>query len=133
MVTCYLSLGANLGNRPGAIKNAVTEISRIPRTRVLKLSHLIKTKPIGGPKHQPDFLNAALKIKTALAPLELLDNLKTIEKKLGRKKTVRWGPRAIDLDILFYSNRVVNNKRLKIPHPRVFKRMFVLKPLIEVI
>jgi len=93
----------------------------------------MNTKAQGGPKNQPNFLNCALKIKTSLSPLKLLKYLKTIEKSLGRGKAVRNGPRIIDLDILLYGERVIKAKELIIPHPRLFKRDFVIKPLAEVI
>jgi 2-amino-4-hydroxy-6-hydroxymethyldihydropteridine diphosphokinase len=78
-------------------------------------------------------LNAAIKIKTSLSPASLLKTLKNIEKDLGRRKTLRFGPREIDLDILFYSDRVIKTKNLVVPHPRMFEREFVLKPLREII
>lgn len=91
------------------------------------------SNPLGGPKHQPLFLNACLKIQTRLLPAPLLKSLKNIEKELGRKKTVRWGPRKIDLDILLYGDKIIKSKTLNIPHPRMLERTFVLKPLLEVL
>lgn len=102
-------------------------------TRVLKKSAFIQTAPVGGPAGQPKFLNAALKIRTGLAPLRLLKELKIIEKELGRTKGVRNAPRTIDLDILLYGDRVVRTEKLVIPHPRMFVRDFVIKPLSEII
>jgi 2-amino-4-hydroxy-6-hydroxymethyldihydropteridine diphosphokinase len=133
MQTCYLGLGSNLGDRRKNIKSAVKKINALKGTKTIKLSRIIETKPVGGPKGQPKFLNAALKIRTALTPLNLLRNLKKIEKELGRTDTVRWGPRTIDLDILFYADTILNTKELKIPHPMVFERDFVLRPLSEII
>jgi 2-amino-4-hydroxy-6-hydroxymethyldihydropteridine diphosphokinase len=133
MVTCYLGIGSNLGDRQKNIRLAVKKINALKGARVIKLSKIIETEPVGGPRGQNKFLNAALKISTNLSPLLLLKNLKRIEKKLGRVKTVRYGPRIIDLDILFYGNRIVNRKDLKIPHPRLFEREFVIKPLLEII
>lgn len=86
-----------------------------------------------GDPAQGKFLNAAIKIRTSLRPQLLLAALKKIEKDLGRKKTVRWGPRKIDLDILLYANKVIKRENLVIPHPRMFAREFVLKPLREII
>ena len=100
MVICYIGVGSNLGDRVKNIKSAIKEIGALKRTKVMKASKLIETKPVGGLKLQPKFLNAALKIKTSLFPVALLKNLKIIEKQLGRVKTVRNGPRTIDLDIL---------------------------------
>jgi len=133
MVICYLGIGSNLGNRRKNIESAVKTINSLKKTKALKLSRIIETNAVGGPRYQPKFLNAALKISTGLSPLVLLKNLKQIELELGRIKTVRWGPRIIDLDILFYGDKVVNTEELKIPHPRVFERSFVLKPLSEII
>lgn len=133
MVTSYLGIGSNLGNRLKNIELAVKKINSLKNTRILKLSRIIETKAVGGPSRQPKFLNAALKIKTNLTPAVLLKNLKKIEQELGRVKSVRWGPRMIDLDILFYGDRIVNNKNLQIPHPRIFEREFVIKPLLEII
>ncbi|MBU1905641.1 MAG: 2-amino-4-hydroxy-6-hydroxymethyldihydropteridine diphosphokinase, partial [Candidatus Omnitrophica bacterium] len=92
-----------------------------------------ESSPIGGPLNQREFLNAALKIRTELGPLSLLKNLKIIERQIGRKRTVRFGPRPIDLDVLFYGERVLNNRKLTIPHPRIFERKFVTRPLLEIL
>lgn len=133
MVICYLGIGSNLGNRKKNIELAVSKVNALKDTQVLKVSKIIEAQPQGGPAGQGKFLNAALKIKTNLLPLSLLKNLKKIEKELGRKKSARFGPRLIDLDILFYGDRVLNYKNLIIPHPRIFERKFVVKPLLEVI
>ena len=133
MVTCYLGIGSNLGDRLKTIKSAVKKINTLKDTKVIKLSKIIETHPVGGPVGQPKFLNAALKISTVLPPRILLKELKNIEKNLGRKKSVRFGPRTIDLDILFYGNEIINSSNLKIPHPRIFERDFVIKPLLEII
>lgn len=134
MAICYLGLGSNLGDRKKFIELAVKKINNLKDTKVIKLSKIIETKPIGGPPGQRKYLNACLKIKTALSPTALLNKLKTIEHELGRpQKHRRFWPRTIDLDILFYANKIMNRKELKIPHPRIFERDFVLKPLLEVI
>lgn len=122
-----------MGNRKRNIKLATKKINALQNTRVLKRSSVIESLPVGGPAGQGKFLNAALKIDTKLSPLILLKKLKEIENQLGRMKTVRFGPRAIDLDILLYADRVKVSKTLSIPHPRMFKRDFVIKPLMEVI
>ena len=100
---------------------------------MLKSSRIIQTKPLGGPRRQPEFLNAVLKIRTKLSALLLLKSLKAIEKELGRKKSVRFGPRVIDLDILLYGDKIIETKDLVVPHPRIFERDFVLRPLLEII
>jgi len=133
MPICYLGIGSNLGDREKNIKLALRKINRLKETKIIKLSKIIETKPIGGPVGQGKFLNAALKIKTNLAPAVLLGKLKTIERELGRsKKHIRYGPRTIDLDILFCGDKIINKKDLKIPHPRIFEREFVIKPLLEI-
>ena len=134
MPICYLGVGSNLGDRKINIKLALQKINRIRETRIIKVSKIIETKPVGGPLGQGKFLNACLKIKTSLPPIILLDNLKKIEKELGRPaRRIRYGPRTVDLDILFYQDKIVNRKDLKIPHPRVFERAFVVRPLLEIL
>jgi 2-amino-4-hydroxy-6-hydroxymethyldihydropteridine diphosphokinase len=133
MAICYLGIGSNLGNRRENIRLAIRKINALRDTQVIKLSRIIESVPLGGPPDQGKFLNAALKIKTDIAPFVLLKKLKQIEKELGRKKTVRFGHRTIDLDILFYADTIINSKNLKIPHPRISERAFVIKPLLEVI
>ncbi|MBN1404948.1 MAG: 2-amino-4-hydroxy-6-hydroxymethyldihydropteridine diphosphokinase [Candidatus Omnitrophica bacterium] len=131
MVLVYLGIGSNIGNRRGYIKQAINKLRQTDGIKVLKVSSLIETEPIGGPK-QGKFLNGAIKIQTSLPPYRLLRELKKIEKELGRLKAIRNAPRIIDLDILLYGDRKINLKTLKIPHPRMYKRAFVVKPLKEI-
>jgi dihydroneopterin aldolase/2-amino-4-hydroxy-6-hydroxymethyldihydropteridine diphosphokinase len=133
MTVCYLGVGSNLGNRRKNIAQAMQKISKLKDTRIIKMSKVIQTQPMGGPSNQGKFLNAALKIQTKIPPLKLLQALKKIERDLGRTKTVRYGPRVIDLDILFYGDKIINRKGLIIPHPRIFEREFVIRPLSEII
>lgn len=133
MIVCYLGIGSNLGDRKRNIMQAVKKINALKDTEVIKLSKIIETDAVGGPANQNKFLNAVLKIKTDLAPFVLLKKLKKIEKELGRTRAIRHGPRTIDLDILLYGNRIINRKNLIIPHPRMFERDFVIRPLLEVI
>jgi len=133
MYICYIGLGANLGDRRKNIKSAVRKITALKKIKVIKVSKLIKSEPVGGPSGQGEFLNGVLKIETSLTPVTLLKKLKNIERELGRVKTVRNGPRVIDLDILLYADKIINTKKLTIPHPRMFFRDFVIKPLLEVI
>ncbi|MFH1457875.1 MAG: 2-amino-4-hydroxy-6-hydroxymethyldihydropteridine diphosphokinase [Candidatus Omnitrophota bacterium] len=133
MAICYLGIGSNLGNRKKNIRMAVKKINALEETKVIKLSRLMETAPLNGPTSQRKFLNACLKIKTDISPFHLLKKLKQIEKELGRKRTLRFGSRTIDLDILLYQDKVINSRNLKIPHPRMFERKFVLKPLSEVV
>jgi len=132
MVVCYLGVGSNLGNRRKNIKKALDYLAKTKGIKIEKASRIYETKAVGGVP-QGKFLNAAIKIKTSLTPQLLLETLKKIEKDLGRKNTVRWSPREIDLDILLYGNKVIKIKNLVIPHPRMFEREFVLKPLREII
>lgn len=132
MVTCYIGIGSNLGNRRKNIISAVKKIEALEDTKVIKVSRLIETNPVGGLPNQGKFLNGALKIKTNFAPLSLLKKLKNIEKELGRTETVRFGPRSIDLDILFYADKIIKRKQLRVPHPRIFERDFVIQPLLEI-
>jgi len=134
MIECYLGVGSNLGDRRKNIKSALQKIEKLKGTKIIKVSKVIQTNPL--PSRAPNqgkFLNAALKIKTTLSAKNLLRALQRIEDQLGRTRDIRWGPRTIDLDILFYGDKVINQKDLKIPHPRMFGREFVLKPLREVI
>ncbi len=130
MTTVYLSLGSNIGNRS---KNILTAIKLLKETGfdVTKTSSLYETSPWGKTK-QPDFLNLVLKGKTKLSPEELLKEIKATEEAMGRETTERWGPRIIDIDILFYGEEVLNTPFLKIPHPQLHKRAFVLIPLKEI-
>jgi 2-amino-4-hydroxy-6-hydroxymethyldihydropteridine diphosphokinase len=125
----FLSIGSNLSNRKKNMENALIEISKI--VKILEVSSLYETEPIGE-KEQPDFLNAVLEIDTELEPYQLINLLKGIESSLGRKKKEKWDPREIDIDILFYGNEIIETKNLKIPHPEIEKRKFVLVPLSEI-
>ena len=129
----YIGIGSNLGNRRRNILLAVQGIADSKDTEVLKLSKLIETDPVGGPLGQRKFLNAALKIATDLSPESLLERLQAIERKLGRVRSVHHGPRTVDLDILFYGDKVIQTKRLQVPHPRMGERDFVIKPLLELL
>jgi len=133
MTICYLGIGSNVGNRLKNIRLAIKKIKELKEAKVIKLSKIIETEPVGGPLGQEKYLNAALKIRTNLTPTILLKNLKKIEEGLGRTKTIRYGPRTIDLDILLYGNKFINRRDLKIPHPKMFEREFVIKPLVEII
>ena len=133
MVTCYLGVGSNLGQRRKNIKLAVKKIGTLGNTKVIKESKLFESFPSGGPAGQPNYLNAALKISTNFSPLNLLKKLKKIENEVGRVPTVRFGPRVIDLDILLYGDKRIRSKVLTVPHPRMFIRDFVIKPLLEVL
>lgn len=129
--TAYIGLGGNLGDRYGNIARAIDKMRLVSATRVVEQSTDYLTAPVG-PQEQPNFVNSAVKITTDLAPQELLGALKAIEKSLGREETYRHGPRVIDLDILLYDNEIIDTDDLKIPHPEMHKREFVLEPLCEI-
>lgn len=110
----------------------IAEIGKLPATKITALSAFYDTQPVG-PVEQDNFLNAALRIETSLSPHQLLCELQRIETGVfGRKRTVRWGPRKIDLDILLYGDLTVSGEELTIPHPRLHERRFVLVPLVEI-
>ena len=133
MTVCYLGLGSNLKNKRKNIRRALELIGAVPGTRLLKVSAMYVTRPVGGPQGQQNYVNAAAKIETDLSCVALLAKLKSIERLLGRLKGARWGPRIIDLDILFFGNRRIRRAGLQVPHPRVFEREFVKRPLSEII
>ncbi len=129
MATAYLSLGSNLGHREANIASALKMLGQ--EARILKVSSLYETEPVGY-KDQPRFLNCVCSVETELAPQALLELVKTMEKNLGRKRTLRFGPRLIDIDILFYDDLILDSPDLVIPHPRLAERAFVLVPLKEI-
>lgn len=130
MATVYLSLGANLGDREKNIRTALALLTDAG-VNVLKVSSLIETVPQGGPP-QGLFLNAAARAETSLSPQAVLQVIHSIEGQLGRVRTVKNGPRPIDIDILFYDDVSMNTPELTIPHPRINERDFVLGPLKEI-
>jgi len=132
MQDCFVGLGSNLGDRRRNLKKALQKINCLPGTKIIKTSKIIQSMPQGG-SQQPEYLNAVVRLRTRISPLALLKKLKIIEVELGRKKSVRWGPRVIDLDILLYSDKVIRSRILTIPHPQLFRREFVIKPLLEVL
>lgn len=131
MPVAYIGLGSNLNDRMKNLNKAIELIKKESSIRVLKNSSVYQTEPVGM-KDQPCFLNMALEVETQLSPFELLDFLQGVEKKMGRKKERKWGPRNIDLDILLYENKITNSAELTLPHPQVHLRKFVLIPLAEI-
>jgi len=127
----YLGLGSNLGDKVANCLHALDEIALSPHNTIQAISSLYKTEPAGY-REQDWFINCVAEVITALAPRSLVDVLQNIEKKMGRKKTFKMGPRLIDLDILFYGSRNITEKDLVIPHPRLHERGFVLAPLTEI-
>jgi 2-amino-4-hydroxy-6-hydroxymethyldihydropteridine diphosphokinase len=127
----YIGVGSNLGDKLQQCEQSLREILRVDQHRLLARSSFYKTQPLGF-LEQDWFVNGAIKIETCLEPLELLRSLKEIELKLGRKESLRWGPRAIDLDILFFDDETIRTGELILPHPRLEERQFVLVPLVEI-
>lgn len=125
----YIALGSNQGDRELNLLRAVAEIGKLPDSRVTGLSPFYETSPVGV-TDQPGFCNAVLRLSTILSPLELLHHLQDIEHRVfKRSRTVRWGPRSIDLDLLLYADQVIDSQELTVPHPRMAERRFVLEPL----
>lgn len=131
MERVLISLGSNLGNRLQYLQRALEEIEKVDQTRVKAVSSVYEAEPVGL-REQPEFLNAAVELRSNLQPLELFRALKEIERKLGRTQTIRWGPREIDIDIIYFGQRVVQEPELSIPHSEVTNRKFVLIPLSEI-
>ena len=129
MAKVYLSLGSNLGNKLSNLKRAIHHLKK--NIKVLKISPFYKTEPVGY-KNQDWFLNCVVEAETGIKPLELLRLLKLIEKKLKRVKTIKYGPRTMDIDILSYGDRIIKSKKIIVPHPRMHKRLFVLEPLSRI-
>ncbi|MBI5413427.1 2-amino-4-hydroxy-6-hydroxymethyldihydropteridine diphosphokinase [Candidatus Peregrinibacteria bacterium] len=130
MAKVYLSLGSNLGDRQKTIEEAVSYLKK-EAGEVLKISKIYETQPVGVGE-QPWFLNCAFELETQLPPKELLKICQKIEKKLGRTDKGKLTPRTIDLDILFYDDVVVTTGNLKLPHPAIQNRLFVLRPLFQI-
>ena len=130
--TVFISLGSNLGDKLENCRQAVATLSALDRTRVVACSHFYKTEPVDY-TDQDWFINAVVKVETELPPQVLLARLKEIQQNAGRTHdTVRFGPRIIDLDILFYDDRVIRTAGLEVPHPRMHKRRFVLQPICDI-
>ncbi|ABB30738.2 2-amino-4-hydroxy-6-hydroxymethyldihydropteridine pyrophosphokinase [Geobacter metallireducens RCH3] len=128
----FIALGSNQGDRELNLLRAVAEIGRLEQTRITALSGFYDTDPVG-PVDQPNFLNAALRLETALSPRQLLAELQRIETDVFRRvRDVPWGPRSMDLDILLYGDLILDEEGLVIPHPRLHERRFVLVPLAEI-
>jgi 2-amino-4-hydroxy-6-hydroxymethyldihydropteridine diphosphokinase len=129
-INVYLSLGSNVGNRRASLLAAADLIDKNVG-KIAKKSHIYETQPWGEP-NQDRFLNQVLMLNTTLDPRHLLEKIGRIEREMGRERKEKWGPRIIDIDILFYGRRVVRDKGLEIPHPELHQRAFVLVPLMEI-
>src|ERR1700740_2651648 len=130
MVTVYLSLGANVGEREANLRKAIASLADAG-VRVSKISSFYETEPVDL-REQPWFLNGVVEGETGLSALELLRGLREIESRMGSKKLVAKGPRLIDMDILLYGSEMIDTPELQVPHPRMLLRRFVLVPLAEI-
>lgn len=128
----YIALGSNMGDRELNLLRAVAEIGKLPSCKVTALSPFYETSPVGV-TDQPPFINAVLRLSTVLAPHDLLDCLQHIETAVfSRKRTIRFGPRKMDLDLLIYGDETISGEDLTVPHPRMTERRFVLQPLSDI-
>jgi len=127
----YVALGTNLGDRQAHLREALRQMAALPGVRLLRISSVYETEPVGYTE-QPAFLNMAAALAADMPPERLLDHLLGIERGMGRVRTIRWGPRTIDLDLLLYGDAVICTEFLTLPHPRMAERAFVLVPLKEI-
>ena len=131
MTTAYVGIGSNLKDPRAQVLQAFKELDGLPHTRVVKKSSLYRSAPMGHAA-QPDFINAVAQIETGLPAERLLAELQEVESRHGRERSFPNAPRALDLDVLLFGNAVLDTPSLKLPHPRMHERAFVLKPLVEV-
>lgn len=129
--TAYIALGSNMGDKKKYLEDALTEIKKNKEIRLLSTASFLETEPYGGVE-QDNFLNSVCCLETLLSPQGLLDELHRIEQLAGRKREIHWGPRTLDLDIIYYEDRIMATDTLVIPHPDMENRVFVLKPLGEI-
>ncbi len=132
-VDAFIALGSNLGDRAALIKAALCGVARLPAVRLVRVSSVVETDPVGPPGQGP-YLNAAAHLSTELNPAELLAGLFAVERELARNRQTdqRWGPRRIDLDLLFFGHYTIDAPGLRVPHPRLHERDFVLRPLAQI-
>jgi 2-amino-4-hydroxy-6-hydroxymethyldihydropteridine diphosphokinase len=130
-ILTYIGIGSNLGDSLENCRAAIRVMAADTRNQIVKISPFYRTEPVGK-KDQDWFINAVVAVKTSLSPRELLRFLQNIEREMGRVRKERWGPRIIDLDILFYENQVIQNEELRVPHPGIHERRFVLAPLNDI-
>jgi len=134
MTIAYLGLGSNLGDRLAVLRAAVQALVEQPEVRInlaCDVASLYETSPVGGTFDQPPYFNSALRVRTSLAAIDFLVAVMSIETSLGRVREERWGPRVIDIDLLFLGDVVIDSPTLTLPHPRLHERRFVLEPLSE--
>ena len=127
----FIGAGANLGDPIRQIRQAKDALQKSPGVKFLGASSLYRTQPMG-PIAQPSFINAVFSLECGMSPNDLLALLLSVEEKMGRIRRERWGPRVIDLDLLFYGAMVISGQGLEVPHPRLHERRFILTPLVEI-
>ena len=130
VVTAYIGLGANLGDAQAALQDALSRLAALPGCRLAAASSVYRSAPIDS--SGPDYLNAVAELQTTLPAPELLAQLLTIEQQHGRERPYRNAPRTLDLDLLLYGDAVIGTAQLRVPHPRMHQRAFVLRPLAEI-
>jgi 2-amino-4-hydroxy-6-hydroxymethyldihydropteridine diphosphokinase len=126
-----VALGSNLGDRVDYLQKAVNEINSLKEIEISEISSVYETLPVGGPE-QGNYLNVVISVNTDLDADELLHKLLLIELKLGRQREIVWGPRTIDLDLIWFEDQTINLENLVLPHPRAHERCFVIKPWLEI-
>ncbi len=131
MTTAYVGIGSNLNDPRAQVLQALNELDGLPHTRVVKKSSLYRSAPMGHAA-QPDYINAVAQLETGLPAERLLAELQVLEARHGRERSFPNAPRTLDLDVLLFGNAVLDTPSLKLPHPRMHERAFVLKPLVEV-
>jgi 2-amino-4-hydroxy-6-hydroxymethyldihydropteridine diphosphokinase len=131
VVTAYIGLGSNLDDPESQVRRACAELAQIADSRLVAVSPLYRSEPLG-PPGQPDYINAVARLATTLSPERLLDALQAIEQAHGRVRKERWGARTLDLDVLLYGEQVIDSARLTVPHPHMSGRAFVLYPLADI-
>jgi 2-amino-4-hydroxy-6-hydroxymethyldihydropteridine diphosphokinase len=131
MVIIYVGIGSNLGDKVKNCQDAIHYLHTTPGIEITRASSLYFTEPVGY-EDQDWFLNCVVEVGASLTPREVFLKCKEIEKSMGRRPTVRWGPRVIDLDLLFYDELILKEEDLEIPHPRLHERGFVIVPLLEI-
>ena len=131
MSLVYVALGSNMGVSEDYLRDALSLIEKLPTTENLRISPWYLSAAIGGPTDQPDYLNAVCEFQTQLDADSLLNALQSIEQHAGRKRDIHWGPRTLDLDIIWYENFTSATDRLTVPHPRAHLRAFVVRPLLD--
>lgn len=130
-IIAYVGLSSNLEDPINQVKTALRELALLPESRLTAQSGLYLNPPMG-PPDQPDYINAVAELETSLEAEDLLSHLQHIEELHHRRRIIHWGPRTIDCDILLYGQSVINSDRLKVPHPGLAQRLFVVKPLLEI-